>query len=176
MMMPSRILMKSQTWEFDGKHVRDFAMRNLRLLNFFVWRRRTFVQEAKDSTVSQLLLVFQWPFAMPARNVGRYVNHTDDRNWQPFTDIHARLGSFLALQTIWVQYIAGPWNSYGISECHWVIHALGFKLERNSCWGKAISQQMWCISPVSCMLYAVADLTASCHSLKKPWWRNTTYW
>ena len=112
MMMPSRILMKSQNWEFDGRHVCDFAMRNLRLLNSFAWRRRTFIQEAKDSTVSQLLLVSQWLFVMPARNGGHYVNHTDDRDWQPFTDIHAT-GSFLALQTIWVQYIAGPWNSYG---------------------------------------------------------------
>ena len=151
MMMPSRILMKSQNWEFDGRHVCDFAMRNLRLLNSFAWRRRTFIQEAKDSTVSQLLLVSQWLFVMPARNGGHYVNHTDDRDWQPFTDIHAT-GSFLALQTIWVQYIAGPWNSYGISECHWVIHALGFKLEHNSCWGNAIGRQMWCISPVSFML------------------------
>jgi hypothetical protein len=24
---------------------------------------------------------------MPARNVGHYVNHTDDHDWQPFTDI-----------------------------------------------------------------------------------------
>ena len=168
--------MKSQNWEFDGRHVCDFAMRNLRLLNFFAWRRRTFIQEAKDSTVSQLLLVSQWLFVMPARNGGHYVNHTDDRDWQPFTDIHAT-GSFLALQTIWVQYIAGPWTH---TES---VSVIGWSMLLVSSLNTTPAEEMQSVDKCdayrlypSCYSYAVVDLTASCHSLKKPWWGNTTYW
>ena len=136
MMMPCRILLKSQNWEFDGRHVRDFAMRNLRLLNFFAWRRRTFIQEAKDSTVSQLLLVSQWLFVMPAWNGGHYVNHTDDHDWQPFTDIPTD-------EIIFFRGVGIPPTSYGLwyannYSIHWVS-----KPSYQTVWGPNIAGFLW---------------------------------